>query len=71
MFDNAKYLFKLEAKIEDNLIDFRNQKKESLRIASTYLPASYFLPRWLAEFKKKYSDVNINFYLLRKVRSFL
>lgn len=52
MFDNAKYLFKLEAKIEDNLIDFRNQKKESLRIASTYLPASYFLPRWLAEFKK-------------------
>lgn len=62
LFDNARYLFKLEESIENKLIDFRNQKKESLRIASTYLPASYFLPKWLAEFKKIYSDIDINLY---------
>lgn len=62
LFNNAEYLFKLEESIENKVIDFRNQKKESLRIASTYLPASCFLPKWLAKFKKIYPDIDINLY---------
>lgn len=62
LFNNSKYLFELEGSIENKLIDFRNQKRESLRIASTYLPASYFLPKWLAKFKNNYPDIDINLY---------
>ncbi|MFV5338468.1 LysR family transcriptional regulator, partial [Bacillus paralicheniformis] len=58
----AKRLFSLEKEIELYVEQLREGSIGKLRIAATFLPANYLLPRWLSRYKKLYpgTDVEIS-----------
>lgn len=62
LFKQAERLFDMEKDIENKLGQLRNGELEDLRIASTYLPANFLLPLWLAKFKKESPLINIDLY---------
>ncbi|MBM7839661.1 DNA-binding transcriptional LysR family regulator [Alkalihalobacillus xiaoxiensis] len=55
----AETLFALESHIETFLEDCRHARVGSIKIAATYLPANFLLPRWAGAFKVTYPDVNV------------
>lgn len=59
---HAEGLFDIEKDIENKLLQLKNGEMQELRIASTYLPANFLLPVWLAKFKMDYSSVKVNLY---------
>ncbi|MFE8697564.1 LysR family transcriptional regulator [Cytobacillus sp. FJAT-53684] len=59
---HAESLFDMEKDIENKLQQLKNGEIQALRIASTYLPANFLLPVWLAKFKMNYPSVNVNLY---------
>ncbi|MGP7819328.1 LysR family transcriptional regulator [Niallia sp. 01092] len=62
LFKQAESLFDMEKEIENKLEHLKKGEFEKLRIASTYLPANFLLPSWLAKFKKEYPLVNVELY---------
>ncbi|WP_314110301.1 LysR family transcriptional regulator [Bacillus pseudomycoides] len=58
----AKSLFDMEKDIENKLLQLKNGEIQELRIASTYLPANFLLPVWLAKFKMDFPSVQVNLY---------
>ncbi|MGF9826469.1 substrate-binding domain-containing protein, partial [Brevibacillus agri] len=44
---------------EWQLAEIKQGKKGKLRIASTYLPSHYLVPKWLAAFKRQYEQVDV------------
>lgn len=62
LFQQAQYLFDMEKDIEYKLARLKSGETENLRIASTYLPANFLLPSWLALFKKGRPLVNVDLY---------
>ncbi|WP_313799306.1 LysR family transcriptional regulator [Cytobacillus sp.] len=58
----ALTLFDMEKDIENKLFQLKNGELQDLRIASTYLPANFLLPVWLAKFKMDFPSVNVNLY---------
>lgn len=56
---HTKRLFSLEAEIEAYIEQYKNGSIGKLRIAATYLPANFLLPKWLASYKKRYPDVEV------------
>lgn len=62
LFKQAENLFDMEKEIENKLVQFKNGELEKLRISSTYLPANFLLPTWLAKFKKQFPLVEVDLY---------
>lgn len=50
----------MERDIGLKLDQFKKGEVETLRISSTYLPANFLLPVWLAAFKKKFPLVHVD-----------
>ncbi|MDQ0057944.1 LysR family transcriptional regulator [Paenibacillus harenae] len=57
--DQAGRLFALESEIEREIIDFKSGLTGKLRIAATYLPANFLLPRWIAVYKRGREGVQV------------
>jgi DNA-binding transcriptional LysR family regulator len=51
---DAQRLFAFEQDMELRMNDFRSGRNGKLKIVSTYLPANYLLPQWLAHFKQQH-----------------
>lgn len=62
LFKQAEKLFDMEADIEKKLEQYTKGGPEELRISSTYLPANFLLPSWLAKFKNQFPHVNVKLY---------
>lgn len=62
LIDRAESLFDMEKDIENKLLQLKNGEIQELRIASTYLPANFLLPVWLAKFKIDFPSVKVNLY---------
>lgn len=62
LVERAQNLFDMEKDIENKLFQLKNGELQELRIASTYLPANFLLPVWLAKFKMDFPSVNVNLY---------
>ncbi|QTD42036.1 LysR family transcriptional regulator [Sporosarcina sp. Te-1] len=58
----AQSIFNMEQDIERKLVHLKNGDIQGLRIASTYLPANFLLPVWLATYKMKFPSVKVNLY---------
>lgn len=56
---HAKRLFSLESEIEEHIERLKCGKAGKLRIVATYLPANFLLPKWIAGYKTKHSDVDV------------
>ncbi|KGR76377.1 LysR family transcriptional regulator [Ureibacillus sinduriensis] len=56
---HTKRLFSLEAEIESYIEQYKNGSIGKLRIVATYLPANFLLPKWLARYKQRYPDVEV------------
>ncbi|XEC92932.1 LysR family transcriptional regulator [Paenibacillus tarimensis] len=56
---HANRLFALEQDIERSIIDYKEGRTGKLRIAATYLPANFLLPRWIAAFKAEHRNVQV------------
>lgn len=57
--EQAGRLFALESEIGRALNDYKSGKTGKLRIAATYLPANFLLPRWIGEYKRDWGAVQI------------
>ncbi len=57
----ASRLFSLEGRIEAMLEEYRQGQEGTLRIAATYLPANFLLPRPIADFKRGHPTVDVAF----------
>lgn len=55
----AGTLFSIEQKMESLVRDYADGKEGKLRIASTYLPANFLIPTWVARFKQRYERVDV------------
>ncbi|GAB7056361.1 MULTISPECIES: LysR family transcriptional regulator [Paenibacillus] len=62
LFKQAERLFDMEADIEKKLEQYKKGEQEELRLSSTYLPANFLLPAWLAKFKNQFPLVHVNVY---------
>jgi len=58
---DAGRLFALEREIEDTLEQYRLGHAGTLKIAATYLPANFLLPRWIARFKRENPQADVRF----------
>lgn len=52
LFRHASRMFALESQMLQELADYRDGRKGTLRISATYLPANYMLPAWMAAYKQ-------------------
>ncbi|KZE44664.1 transcriptional regulator [Brevibacillus parabrevis] len=59
LFEKARRIYDWEREIESHLAEIKQGEKGKLRIASTYLPSNYLVPKWLAEFKQHYEHVDV------------
>ncbi|MBZ5216544.1 LysR family transcriptional regulator [Bacillus paralicheniformis] len=55
----AKRLFSLEKEIELYVEQLREGSIGKLRIAATFLPANYLLPRWLSRYKQQFPKTEV------------
>lgn len=55
----TRRLFSLEAEIEQYIEQYKKGHIGKLRIVATFLPANFLLPKWLAKYKQRYPDVEI------------
>ncbi|KOS60215.1 LysR family transcriptional regulator [Lysinibacillus agricola] len=55
----TKKLFTLEEEIEKYIEQFKKGLVGKLSISATYLPANFLLPKWLADFKQKFPDIEV------------
>lgn len=56
----AGRLFAVEQQIEQYAREYATGSKGLVRIAATYLPAHFLLPAWIAEFKQRYEQVEMD-----------
>lgn len=59
LLEKARRIYDWEREIEWQLAEIKQGKKGKLRIASTYLPSHYLVPKWLAAFKRQYEQVDV------------
>ncbi len=57
---HARRLFSLEREIDAAIADFIAGKAGTLRIAATYLPANFLLPKWVARYKQQNPGIEIS-----------
>lgn len=55
----ARRIYDWEKEIEHQLAEMREGTKGRLRLASTFLPSHYLVPRWLAAYKKTHPHVEV------------
>ncbi|MDP5276245.1 LysR family transcriptional regulator [Chengkuizengella axinellae] len=55
----AKRLYSLESEIETQVKQMKEGLVGKLHIAATYLPANFLLPKWIAEYKRKFPHIQI------------
>ncbi|MGI8348424.1 LysR family transcriptional regulator [Niallia circulans] len=56
---HTKRVFSLEGEMEAYLDQYKNGSIGKLRIVATYLPANFLLPKWLAKYKRRYPEVEV------------
>ncbi|MEZ7791103.1 LysR family transcriptional regulator [Niallia circulans] len=56
---HTKRVFSLEGEMEAYLDQYKNGSIGKLRIVATYLPANFLLPKWLANYKRRYPEVEV------------
>jgi len=66
----ADRLFRLEAEIERSVAAYKDGALGKLRIAATYLPANYLLPRMLARYKRAFEQVEVELISTNSKRAF-
>ena len=66
----ADRLFRLEAEIERSVAAYKDGALGRLRIAATYLPANYLLPRMLARYKREFEQVEVELISTNSKRAF-
>ncbi|MGZ0050793.1 LysR family transcriptional regulator [Brevibacillus gelatini] len=59
LLEKARRIYDWEREIEWQLAEMKQGKKGKLRIAATYLPSHYLVPKWLAAFKRQYEQVDV------------
>ncbi|MFO6497059.1 MULTISPECIES: LysR family transcriptional regulator [unclassified Bacillus (in: firmicutes)] len=55
----AKRLFSLEKEIESYVKQLKEGSMGKLRIAATFLPANFLLPRWISQFKQLFPKTEV------------
>jgi len=68
--EDAGRLFALERQIETRLEEYRQGRAGTLRIAATYLPANFLLPRAVARFKREHTQADVVFATAGSTRAF-
>lgn len=56
----ANRLFAVERQIEQFTQECRNGTNGHIRLAATYLPAHFLIPKWIAKFKKEHEHVELS-----------
>jgi len=68
--EQADRLFRLEAEIERSVAAYKAGTLGKLRIAATYLPANYLLPRMIARYKRAYEHIEVELTSTNSKRAF-
>lgn len=66
----ARRIVKLVDEAEERVSEMRNRQGGRLRIGASHTPATYFIPRYLAQFRSQYPDVQL-LLTVKKARSTL
>lgn len=59
LYARARRIFDWEKELEAEWEDVKSGIRGRLRVASTFLPSLYFVPAWLASFKRRYEQVEV------------
>jgi LysR family transcriptional regulator, low CO2-responsive transcriptional regulator len=59
LYEKARRIFDWEREIESQLEEIKQGKRGKLRVASTFLPSHYLLPKWLADYKQQYPQADV------------
>ncbi|MGG3883108.1 LysR family transcriptional regulator [Brevibacillus panacihumi] len=59
LYEKARRIFDWEKELEAQIAQVKEGSIGKLRIASTFLPAHYLLPSWLAAYKTRYEHVEV------------
>lgn len=60
LYEQASRLYDWEKEIESQLAEMKEGTKGRLRLTSTFLPSHYLVPQWLASFKQKHPQVEVD-----------
>ncbi|MEC0248920.1 LysR family transcriptional regulator [Paenibacillus chitinolyticus] len=58
LLDYARKLFALEEEMEAFIDGYTSGRNGAIRLVSTYLPANFLLPAWVAKFKRDHEEVD-------------
>ncbi|WP_228728300.1 LysR family transcriptional regulator [Brevibacillus composti] len=59
LFAKARRIFEWERELEREWVEVKAGRCGRLRLASTYLPAHYLVPSWIAAFKRRHEQVDV------------
>ncbi|MEJ8547806.1 LysR family transcriptional regulator [Brevibacillus borstelensis] len=59
LFSRARRIFDWEKELEAEWEQLKSGLRGKLRLASTFLPSLYLVPAWLAAFKRRYQQVDV------------
>lgn len=60
LYEQSRRIYDWEKEIEWQLAEIKEGTKGRLRLASTFLPSHYLVPKWLASYKQKYAHVEVD-----------
>jgi len=64
LFSMAETIFEIESRIEENISDYKRQKKGNIVINTISSFSSYYLPDFMPEFIKKYPEIKVLVYAM-------
>ena len=64
LYSMAENIFEIESRIEENISDYKRQKKGNIVINTITSFSSYYLPDFMPEFIKKYPDIKVSVYAM-------
>ena len=64
LYSMAETIFEIESKIEENISDYKRQKKGNIVINTINSFSSYYLPDFMSKFIKKYPGIKVSVYAM-------
>ncbi len=64
LYSMAETIFEIESRIEENINDYKRQKKGNIVINTINSFSSYYLPDFMPKFIEKYPDIKVSVYAM-------
>ncbi|MCL2704775.1 MAG: LysR family transcriptional regulator [Spirochaetaceae bacterium] len=64
LYSMAETIFEIEARIEENISDYKRQKKGNIVINTISSFSSYYLPDFMPKFIEKYPEIKVSVYAM-------